>query len=296
MRDNSVEWPTFFLIAACYGAIVLCASYLTGLSPTLGAIGTGLSLTLFSSLQHEVLHGHPFANRRLNEALVFPAFIVAVPYERFRDTHLAHHRDANLTDPYEDPETNYLDPAVWEILPRAVQVLLSFNNTLLGRVTVGAAIGTVNFLRTELRLFKAGDKAVRRAWGVHILGLIPVALLIVLTPITLVGFLVANYIAMSVLRIRTYLEHQAHEKSRARSVIVESRGPLSFLFLNNNFHAVHHMHPRVAWYKLPKLYFDDKARYLKVNEGYVYRCYLHVAKDHLIKAKDAVAHPLWRRR
>ena len=33
--------------------------------------------------------------------------------------HLAHHRDAMLTDPYDDPESNYLDPAVWAGEPLA---------------------------------------------------------------------------------------------------------------------------------------------------------------------------------
>ena len=39
----------------------------------------------------------------LNEALVFPALSLAIPYQRFRDSHLAHHNDEILTDPYDDP-------------------------------------------------------------------------------------------------------------------------------------------------------------------------------------------------
>jgi fatty acid desaturase len=294
MRDIRVEWLTILLIAACYGAIVVSTTYLTDISTFLGVIALGISLTLYSSLQHEVLHGHPTPSRHLNETFVFPSFFLIIPFQRFRDTHLAHHQDANLTDPYDDPETNYLDPAVWERLPQALRTVLIFNNTLFGRVTIGAAIGGVSFLTTEWRLAKS-DVMVRKAWALHALGLIPVIWLISVTPISFFGILVANYIAMSLLRIRTFLEHQAHEKSRARTVIIESRGPLAFLFLNNNFHAVHHMHPKVAWYDLPKLYRDNKARYLKVNGGYVYGCYLHVAKAYLVKAKDAVAHPLWRK-
>ena len=34
-------------------------------------------------------------------------------------------------------------------------------------------------------------------------------------------------------------------------MIIEDRGPLSLLFLNNNYHVIHHIHPRVPWYKLP---------------------------------------------
>lgn len=295
MRDARLEWPTILLIAACYGAFVLSTTYLTEQSSVLGVVATGLTLTLFSSLQHEVLHGHPFKSKRLNEALVFPALFLTVPYIRFRDTHLAHHRDANLTDPYDDPETNYLDVAVWSKLPWGLQFVLRINNTLLGRIILGPAIGQFAFMRGDWQSHRAGDATIGRAWVLHAIGAVPVLIWVSYAPITLINLLVATYIAMAILRIRTFLEHQAHEKSRARSVIVESRGPLAFLFLNNNFHAVHHMHPKVAWYDLPKLYQDNKERYLKVNGGYVYSCYLHVAREHLIRAKDAVAHPLWRR-
>ena len=296
MREFRVEWPTLFLIAACYGAIVVSITYLTDLSMVLGVVATGVSLTLYSSLQHEVLHGHPTGLQNLNDSFVFPSFFLFVPYQRFRDTHLAHHQDARLTDPYDDPESNYLDPAVWDELPVFIQRVLIFNNTLVGRVIVGALIGTAVFLANEWKLVRQRDADVRKAWALHLIGLIPVVWLVSIAPMTAWGFLAANYIAMSLLRIRTYLEHQAHEKSRARSVIIESRGPLSFLFLNNNFHAVHHMHPKIAWYRLPKTYQDNKERYLKMNEGYVYRCYLHVAMKHLLSVKDAVAHPLWRRK
>ena len=57
------------------------------------------------------------------------------------------------------------------------------------------------------------------------------------------AYLLAAYLGWSLLKIRTYLEHRAHEAARARTVVIESRGPLALLFLNNNFHVVHHMHP-----------------------------------------------------
>jgi hypothetical protein len=41
------------------------------------------------------------------------------------------------------------------------------------------------------------------------------------------AYLLAAYLGWSLLKIRTYLEHRAHEAARARTVIIESRGPLS---------------------------------------------------------------------
>lgn len=109
-------------------------------------LGNDLALDLFPDaghhrrraghvpLTHEVLHGHPFPNQMLSELLVFPGFTVYVPYLRFKDLHLQHHFDPALTDPYDDPESNYLEPAAWARLSRPVQLMLRFNNTLFGRI------------------------------------------------------------------------------------------------------------------------------------------------------------------
>jgi fatty acid desaturase len=113
-----VEWPTLLLILAATRHGVPRCSCLPHLSLAAAIILCTLSVALHSSLQHEVTHGHPFNERRLGELLVFGSLNLVIPYLRFRDTHLAHHMDARLTDPYEDPESNYLDPEVWRTLPR----------------------------------------------------------------------------------------------------------------------------------------------------------------------------------
>jgi fatty acid desaturase len=262
--------------------------------PPLGFVLTTLTIVQFSSLQHEVLHGHPFASRPLSEALVFPGVTVFVPYARFRDTHLAHHRDERLTDPYDDPESNYLDPVVWARLSAPMRQLLRVNNTLLGRILLGPAISTWALLRGDLRAIRAGDRAVRDAWAWHLPGLGLVALWLWATPgIGTLAYLGAAYLGYGILKIRTFLEHRAHEKTRGRSVIVEDKGPLSLLFLNNNFHAVHHARPGAAWYRLPALYQETRAEVLRRNENYFFRSYSEIFSRYLFKPKDPVPHPLW---
>ncbi len=76
-------------------------------------------------------------------------------------------------------------------------------------------------------------------------------------------------------------------------MVVESRGPLALLFLNNNFHVVHHMHPGVAWYKLPALYFQNRDHYLRRNDSYLYQSYVEVFRQFLFRAKDPVPHPIF---
>ena len=115
------------------------------------------------------------------------------------------------------------------------------------------------------------------------------------SPMPLWAYAAAVYGGLSLQRIRSFLEHQAHDRASGRTAIVEDRGPLALLFLNNNLHVVHHMHPGVPWYRLPALYRSRRDRYLARNGGYVLRSYGEVFRRHLWRAKDPVPHPIWRR-
>lgn len=288
-----IEWPTLALILASYVGLWLGLFVLPGVSLALALTLLIPLIALQSSLQHEVLHGHPFADRRLGEALVFPSFNLAIPYLRFRDTHLAHHMDARLTDPYEDPESNYLDPAVWATLPRWRQKLLNANNTLLGRMLLGPLIGQIAFMATDWRAIRAGDRGVLAAWLWHLPPTLALVALVLISPLPLWAYLLACYGGLAVLKIRTFLEHQAHERARGRTVIIEDRGLLAFLFLNNNLHVVHHMHPKLPWYRLPRIYWNNREAYLGRNAGYSYPGYGAIFRQHLLRAKDPVPHPLY---
>ena len=233
MREApGIEWPTLALILGCYALWALGTTVLSALWPPLGFVVTMLAITLHSSLQHEVLHGHPFASRPANEALMFLPLGVIYPYGRFRDLHLAHHRDENLTDPYDDPESNYMDPKVWVRLSPALRVILRANNTLLGRMLIGPAVSVLALLRGDLAAIRAGDRAIRRDWLLHLAGMVPVLVwLVSVAAIPFWLFVLSCYGALSILKIRTFLEHQAHERVRGRTVIIEDRGPLALMVI-----------------------------------------------------------------
>ncbi|MCA3447013.1 MAG: fatty acid desaturase [Rhodobacter sp.] len=294
-RDGLVvEWPTLLLLLATYVLWIVATTYAASLWLPLGVGLAAVAMAQFSSLQHEVLHGHPFRSRALNEALVFPALNLGVPYGRFRDLHLAHHHDPALTDPYDDPESNYQDPAVWARMSRPLRALYRINNTLLGRMLVGPALGLWHLAVGDLAAVRRGDRSVARSWGLHALGAAMIAVwLVAVATMPVWSYLLATYVAYSLLKIRTFLEHRAHEAARARTVIIEDRGPLALLFLNNNLHVVHHMHPTVPWYRLPATYRANREHYLRRNEGYLYRSYAEVFARYLLRAKDPVPHPLW---
>jgi fatty acid desaturase len=249
---------------------------------------------LHSSLTHEVLHGHPFKSAIANALLVFPALIIFIPYLRFKDTHLEHHRDERLTDPYDDPETNFMDPQVWDQLPKWCQSLHLFNNTLLGRMFLGPVLSQIAFMRADIRLILAGDRRVALGWLLHVPSLFVAYVMVVLVaevPVWL--WVLGSYLSMAILKIRTFLEHRVHDHPRGRSVVVEDRGLLAFLFLNNNFHSVHHAHPSVPWYALPRLFASKRDRFLAMNDGYHFGCYGEVMRKFAINRKDPVAHPDW---
>lgn len=290
---GGVEWLTLALIVMCYGLWAMALFWLGAWSPGLAIAATALLVAFHSSLTHEALHGHPFRIRALNEALMFWPLSLVIPYNRFRDLHLAHHRDANLTDPYDDPESNYLDPAVWHRLPGWKRLIYRANNTLLGRIMLGPGLGQTCFFAEEWRAARAGDRAVLLAWGLHLPGVAVVLWLVVLSGMPVWAYVTGAYFGLGLVRIRTFLEHRAHMCVRARTVIVEDRGFLSFLFLNNNLHVVHHMNPDAPWYRLPGIYQAGKARFLACNDGYVFRSYAQVFARYFLRAKDPVEHPLW---
>lgn len=288
-----VEWPTLMLILGCYAVWLATLFLLPALSLALAILLCTLSVALHSSLQHEVTHGHPFRERKLGEILVFWSLNLLIPYLRFRDTHLAHHMDARLTDPYEDPESNYLDPAVWRTLPRWKRRVLQINNTLLGRMLLGPIVGQVAFMAADWRLIRAGDRTVLNGWLWHIPAVVLIGALVAVSDMPVWAYALSAYLGLAILKIRTFLEHQAHERSSARTVIIEDRGLLAFLFLNNNLHVVHHMHPKLPWYRLPRIYFNNRDKYLRRNNGYRYASYAQIFRRHLMRAKDPVPHPLY---
>ena len=104
LRRVAVEVPTLALIFVTYaGWLLITATY--GRWPLwIIAPAVTLLLTLHSSLQHEIIHGHPTRWRNVNRILGMVPLSFWLPFERYRQLHRAHHIDARLTDPLDDPE------------------------------------------------------------------------------------------------------------------------------------------------------------------------------------------------
>lgn len=285
------DWRTLALIIAVNGLLLVLVFASVSLPLWLVLPVLVPLITLHASLQHEVIHGHPFRNQWLNDVLVAIPFGVFVPYLRFRDTHLDHHMNASLCDPYEDPESWYQASSVWKKRSRVARALFNFNNTLAGRMLLGPAIGMIGFIRWDIAAIRRGERAVAPKWALHIVSVtLLLSAIAYWSSVPLGVYLLAAYGGMALLMVRTYLEHQAHQRMRGRSVIIEDRGFFAFLFLNNNYHAVHHAYPALSWYRLPALFRQNRERFLRMNEGYRYPSYRTIF-SHFMMQKEPVPYP-----
>ncbi|HHZ07660.1 MAG TPA: fatty acid desaturase [Rhizobiales bacterium] len=284
------------LAFGCYAAWFAAGFFLWPTYPVPALAVLAVTVALQSSLVHEVLHGHPTRNAYVNEAFVFFPLGLVWPYRRFKTLHLRHHADERLTDPFDDPESYYR--ALWqhEELPAFLKVLLRVNNTMVGRFVLGPWLSSIGFVVGDFRAIAAGDRTIRKAWLLHAAGVAGTAGLVVYgfgMPLWLY-LLVPAWLGQSLISIRTFAEHQWSEHPDGRTIIVE-RSPLSFLFLNNNLHLVHHKLPNVAWYKLPALFRADREGWIARNKGYVYPNYFALLRDYAFRAKEPVVHPVLRR-
>lgn len=289
-----IEWPTLGMIGLAYGGWLVAGFWLWPLAPWAALPVMAVLAALQSSLVHECLHGHPTRNRHVNEALVFFFLSLVYPYRRYKATHLAHHHDERLTDPFDDPESYYRAKGRHDRLPRWFQAVLRANNTLLGRVVMGPWLGAFGFFASEARLIAQDARGVRLAWLLHLPGVA-----VVLALVWAMGMPIWVYVlgvvwpSLSLISLRTFAEHRWHEAPDGRTIIVES-SPLAWIVLNNNLHIVHHTHPTAPWYELPRLYRARRAHWAALNDGYVFPNYLALWRRWGLVPKEPVVHPVWR--
>ena len=285
---QATEWPTLILIGLNYTLfIVLTMAY----EPSFWWLilpFAAMQQALFGSLQHEVLHGHPTSRQWLNEAIIFPALNLWIPYPIYKESHLIHHNNQHLTNPARDPESFYIAPEQWEKLAKWQQAYYRLYHTFAGRILWGPIhiVGTL-FYQEGRKLLK-GDSKTWRVWGLHTLACIPVLYwIVVVCKIALWQYLlVFIYPGIALTLIRSYLEHRAVADPQQRSAIVETGPLLSLLFLNNNLHAVHHAYPRMAWYKIPAVWRAEKQKILQGNGGYYFAGYWDVLRQYFGRAKE----------
>lgn len=295
-RRVAVEWPTLGLAVAIYGGWGALTYWHAALPLVVLVPAAAWIVAWHSSLQHEIIHGHPTRWRPFNRALGFVPLSLWLPFKRYRMMHLSHHRDERLTDPLDDPESFYWTDAQWARLDPVSRWLVRAQTTLLGRLVVGPFWSVPRFLLSEARLIWRGDRVVARIWGKHLVGCAAILAWLWgvcgLNPLAYLAMFV--YPGTALLLIRSFAEHKAETIVSRRTAIVEGSPVLGLLFLNNNLHAAHHAQPTLPWYRLPAWYRDNRTALLDGNGGLVYSGYVDVFRRFFLAPHDRPAHPLGR--
>jgi fatty acid desaturase len=293
---TAIEWPTVLLAALIYGgwgALTLFHARV----PVWLLVPAGAGLVVWhSSLQHEVIHGHPTRWAALNRLLAALPLALWLPFARYQQCHLVHHRDEHLTDPLEDPESAYLVPEQWQSLGPLARLLVRAQTTLLGRLVIGPVWRVGLFWLADARAAIAGTRTVWRAWAAHLPG---VALVVIwLTAVCGMDFwfyiLAIAYPGTALMLLRSFAEHRAARGVRERTAIVENSWIFGPLFLFNNLHAAHHERPSLTWYELPPWYRANRERLIAANGGLVYDGYGEIAWRFLLAPYDSPIHPIGR--
>ena len=288
-----LELPTWALAFVIYAAWFALTWFHAALPGWLLFLAGGWIMAWHMSLQHEIVHGHPTRSRAINSALAFPPLGLWLPFERYRQCHVAHHRNAILTDPIEDPESGYVSRAAWDRLPAPCRLFLRVHNTLAGRVVLGPVFLVARFLWLETASAWRAPAAALGIWAGHTAGAVTVlwwtSVVCGMPLATYIGFFVYPGLALTL--VRSFAEHRAAADPAHRTAIVERAPLLGLLFLHNNLHVAHHAAPSVPWFDLPAHYRAHRADFVQRNNGLVYRGYLDVARRYLLAQHDTVAHP-----
>ncbi|QKJ87148.1 Fatty acid desaturase [Paramixta manurensis] len=288
-----LELPTWGLIAVIYGGWGCGTLFWHAIGPWLGTPLLLLLTCWYMSLQHELIHGHPTRHAGFNQLFGLAPLAVFYPYGLYRDSHIQHHRNDHLTTPHEDPETYYFSPEQWQRYPRLLPLLARVRNTFSGRVLMGPWLDIALTLRSAVSALFAVNLRAIGMWLVH-----GILLLVMFYWLRQQGISALWYVltialpALSLTKVRSFYEHRAEEAPETRSVINEAAWPWRLLFLNLNYHLVHHDLPGLPWYGLPQVYHAERQAYHKRSGGYVVQGYGVWLRQYAVKPIDVTVHPL----
>ena len=197
---------------------------------------------------------------------------------------MRHHRN-ELVNPELDPESFYLTSAKWRSLSRWRQQLLLFNNSFLGRMLIGPYLAIAQLWRNEFRQLLGGNYAHLGVLARHLLSVaIVLYWLLAVCGMPLHIYLLAFvWPATSMMLIRSFLEHRFDPDIARRTVMVDACPGTRLLFLNNNYHWIHHQYPDLAWYRIPGIARQQRETALQCNGNYRFSGYFTIAWRYLLK-------------
>ncbi len=268
---RQIEWPTWGLwlvILASWFALMRWSELLPVWFSTPLMV---LVLAWYLSFQHELTHGHPTRNATLNRLIGLPPLAIWYPFDTYKVDHLKHHEDAHLTEPGVDTESNYVTPEQAANLGAVAMWIYRTQRTFLGRLIIGPAIVIVSLLTKTWRQVASGNVGALKVWAIHL----PLVALLLWAVDTFTAISPWRYCfgmaypALGLVMLRSLYEHRPGALPAHRTVINEAGIFWRLLFLNNNYHAVHHAYPELPWYRIPAAYAADRDGYHARNGGFI---------------------------
>ena len=247
------EWRTLLVVLSVYGLTVLTVlryEFLTAwlAIPMLAVLGAW-----HLSMQHEVLHGHPFKNQFLNDAIGGIPVTLWIPYLAFKKDHHEHHL-SDLTNPALDNESYYVSQEQWDKAGKIRRAAWTANRTILFRMYVWTIVSTITYVLSVLKRAARNEKSDRLAVVLHVVGVVFVVYLVSLSSMPLWQFALGTVYGGRILNaIRPFPEHKYQSGVETRTAMIMAGPFMSLLMLNNNLHVAHHDEPGVPWYAYDNL-------------------------------------------
>ena len=215
------------------------------------------------------------------------------PYDIYKHDHLVHHHDPDLTLPEVDTESNYLTAEHYAQLGPLGRMFHKCLRTVVGRSLLGTLVAVTEVWMGGLVALLKGNFKYLHTWLTHF-ALLGVLLWWVqreagISPTTWI--LAIAYPALMLAMLRSFYEHRPAPLPAHRVVINEAAWPLRLLYLNNNYHCVHHDHPMLPWYRIAPAYWADRAGYLERNGQFLIPGYTYLLRRFGFKPVDTPLHP-----
>ena len=251
---GKTAWPTMLLTAAVVAAFVATlALFASGSLPAWGACLLVAALTYMSYTPlHEAAHGNIHGNndrhKWVNDLcgyLVAP--IIAIPYASHRIEHFTHHRFTNQPDKDPDFIISGMQSGPLGFLAAGLRFQW-VQNTFFVQHSWGSA-------SLKEKLIYSAELVVSLGWRIAFLAMVdqPGTMAVILLGYYLGGLFTAYWFAY-----RPHHPYKVSERYRNTNSLIMPRWmkPLEWFWLGQNLHSIHHLFPRVPFYRYHALHRD----------------------------------------
>ena len=247
------EWKTLGVIVAVYGLTVLTVVRYEVLTPWLAIPMLAVLGAWHLSMQHELLHGHPFTNQFINDAIGGIPVTLWMPYFAFKKDHHEHHK-SDLTNPELDNESFYVTQEQWDNAGTIRRAAWTANRTILFRMFVWTIVSAISYVTLVLKRAVRNEQGDRLAVLLHVIGVVVVVYLVSLSSMPLWQFALGTVYGGRILNaIRPFPEHKYQSGVETKTAMIMAGPFMSLLMLNNNLHIAHHDDPNSPWYRVNEL-------------------------------------------